>query len=343
VTEEQHDDPSPPRRPRRDHGATGAFTPDSSLKVKADRSWALMAAFGMGGFVVGLVVFFFEPVIHAGGNLAGVSVSRAFTKEELGFVERDQTALWLFLLCAQAALWAALLVPLTNALRALGKWRNRTPAVWGSLALLMGYVALVLPGLVTRDPSYPFPAHEAKLTVFKLLAVPTVYVCALAMWRVKQIAEDAMGVQGDEVDAMERYLALRRTLGRLLAYMGALLSPAVLSGGALRNAVVTWTHAQATSASNSSAADAYPFERLLSWGLGLTLLLVVIYVPPYQRVRALGVMLPPDSGWRVRAEERAALGKLLSLDLSVSRSLGVSAAVLAPLTSALVGGMLGAG
>jgi hypothetical protein len=161
-----------------------------------------------------------------------------------------------------------------------------------------------------------------------------------------------MDVQGDEVDAMERYLALRRTLGRLLAYMGALLSPAVLSGGALRNAVVTWTHAQATSASNSSAADAYPFERLLSWGLGLTLLLVVIYVPPYQRLRALGVMLlnracplllPPDSGWRVRAEERAALGKLLSLDLSVSRSLGVSAAVLAPLTSALVGGMLGAG
>ena len=83
----------------------------------------------------------------------------------------------------------------------------------------------------------------------------------------------------------------------------------------------------------------------------MSALLALIYIPPFQRLRTVGARLrdayapplwPPHPDWRKRAEERAALGELLRLQVTPTASLGAGLAILAPLASSMVARLLGA-
>jgi hypothetical protein len=111
---------------------------------------------------------------------------------------------------------------------------------------------------------------------------------------------------------------------------------------ALRHAVLSVPHAKPAS---------FPHELVPLYGIFLSGLLAVIYVPAYQRVQTLGVRLrdracpmvwPPSPGWQARSEDRAALGKLLELDAAPSSTLRPVLVILAPLATSILSRALGA-
>jgi hypothetical protein len=301
------------------------------------------------GLVLSVFVLFFEPLVHAAAGLVGLELAHNFTKAEWHFIRRDQTALWLLLLCGQAALWAALLNPLMRTLRELRPWHRRRTALLGAGWFILAFAALSGVTAAVKIPDYDLPGHGTKLVLLTLLAGVVSYLGALGIWRVDNAASDpALDVPQPREPTTEppaatgqidRYLHLRDALDRLLVYMGAIVSSAVLAAGALRNAVVSW-HPDADFAE----------ERVLLYGLFLSALLALIYIPPFQRLRTLGARLrdahappiwPPHPDWRKRAEERATLGDLLRLDVTPSASLGAGLAILAPLASSMVARLLG--
>jgi hypothetical protein len=288
--------------------------------------------------------------VHAATGLLGLELAHNFTKAEWDFIGRDQTALWLLLLCGQAALWAALLNPLMRTLRELRPWHRRRTAVLGASWFILAFAALSGVTAAVKIPDYDLPGHGTKLALLTLFAGLVSYLGALGIWRVDNAANDpALDVPQPREPTSEppaapgqidRYLHLRDALDRLLVYMGAIVSSAVLAAGALRNAVVSW----------DPDAD-FAEERVLMYGLFLSALLALIYIPPFQRLRTVGARLrdayapplwPPHPDWRKRAEERAALGELLRLEVTPSASLGAALAILAPLASSMVARLLGA-
>lgn len=313
------------------------------------QDWIRIAAWGLSGFLIGLLVFFAEPVGHAIGRLVGADIGQNFSGAELDFAHRDQTVVWLFLLCAQTALWAGLALPLLGTLRSFRNWRDGRAEFIGVLALLSLFGLLILLGQLNSVIDYPLPHHQAKLTIFTALAGVATLAIALAMWRVKRAADAALAEPGLPDGAIDRYVDLRRTLNRLLFFGGSMLSAAVLATGALRNAVITWAQAQNP---KLSANEVFPSERVLYYGLLLSVFLALIYAVPYQRVRALGsglrdralpVLWPPQAGWRGRSEDRTALGMLLRIDEPVWASFRGGVAILAPLVSALLTRALASG
>jgi hypothetical protein len=89
-------------------------------------------------------VLLVEPVLHALGGTVGLDL-HGFTDRERRFVERPQTVLWLMMHCAQNALWAVVLIPVSSALRQLRPWRRRRVEICLAAALftvLSGFAAI---------------------------------------------------------------------------------------------------------------------------------------------------------------------------------------------------------
>jgi hypothetical protein len=328
--------------------------------LNADKVGLLPFGLALAGSVIGVGILFFEPLAHAAGSLVGLRLSQDFTQAEWKFVKRDQTILWLFLLCAQTALWATLLGPIMRTLRELRPWHRRTTALLGAGGFIIAFGVLYVATRALGTPDYPLPGHAIKLTLLTSLAGIVAYLGALGIWRVDRAATDlalyasALHEPTGERPAatgrgnqrlIDRYLDLRNALDRLLIYMGAIVSAAVLATGALRNAVISW-HTNSHIPSN----EIFSQEHVLVYGLFLSGLLALVYLPPYQRLRALGIRLrdalcpplwPPNPDWRARAEERATLGDLLRLEVTGTASLRAGIAILAPLASSLVSRLLG--
>jgi len=96
-------------------------------------------------------------------------------------------------------------------------------------------------------------------------------------------------------------------------------------------------------------ADEIPFDFVLLYGGFFSLLLALIYVPTFlelqaggRRVRNLAADLPAptDESFDDVYTRRKNLGELLQLEVSTSSSLRAGVAILAPLTTSLIGLLL---
>ncbi len=105
---------------------------------------ALIAVLGAG------VILFFEPLVHALGRVVSADWAQEFDNNEREFLERGPTTLWLFLLCAQTALWALLVFPLRSILDELYAWRDRATALAGLAALAIPVTAFVVVGALAE-------------------------------------------------------------------------------------------------------------------------------------------------------------------------------------------------
>jgi hypothetical protein len=117
-----------------------------------------------------------------------------------------------------------------------------------------------------------------------------------------------------------------------------MIAAAILSSGALRNAVMSYR------TEHGNPAD-FPIESVLGYGMLFSVLLALVYAPTYTRLLALGHRLVEDHAVEgddaVKAlEERAKLESLLKLGVGPAESFTAGVAILAPLASSVLGSLL---
>ena len=126
------------------------------------------------------------------------------------------------------------------------------------------------------DVKNPLPDHRWKLFGLYTLGT-TIALIGVAVFALIKVCLQEGGVRGTAVD-IARYIHLRRLLQRVLTIEGAILAAAVLSAGALRNAVISSTHHQ----------SAYPRELVFIVGAYYTLILALLYAPVYAKLLEVG-------------------------------------------------------
>jgi hypothetical protein len=314
-----------------------------------------MMALGIAGVAIGALVIFIEPVAHWLAGVVGIDLGSAYDRDTRDYIDRVQTALWLFLLCAQVGLWAVLLVPIARALDDLRPWwRGRAAAVYVGVVLAS---TTSLAAIGAKLVAYPhgLPGHTTKVDVITAFAIA---VAALAAAGVGFVTTGVDEVGRDLASQREvcpaiceqgaaSYVRLRAALDSLLAITAAIIGAAVLSTGALREATISWQQALNPATSGDVI---FPEEQVLAYGIGFSLVLALVYLPVYVRLHALGTQLrdawapliwPPREGWSERADERSMLDRLLKLDQSATTSFRIAAGVLTPLASSVISRALG--
>jgi hypothetical protein len=264
-------------------------------------------------------------------------------------------SIWLATLLGQGALWGVLGALTAQALWSLRPWNpSRAAVLVGAvvIALLVGIgIALARFG---PKPDYPLEGHEWKLVVMTAAGSFVAFLALITAWavvgeadralvRIRETSADRYAVLAKHVSrdhrgktVIEWYLRLRQILTRSLGVQGAILGAAVLATGARQNAL-------------ESVGIKVPFEHMVLYGLVLSALIGLLYLPCHQRLTELGsaireeLLPPPDPKAPDVLEvydQRGALGKLLQLDISAQGAFRASLAILAPLASGVIGELL---
>jgi hypothetical protein len=209
----------------------------------------------------------------------------------------------------------------------------------GAFMLLVAAPSIV-GALFGATPAYDFSAHETKISIIEALGVVVALGGAAAVTLTYVAIDDAAAregpVSGEEV---RRYFELRASLLQLLAVEGSIISAAILATSALRHAVITATQAESS----------FPKEVLLAYGTYLSAMVALLYGPAYARLLELGRrlrdrMVDVDAAGTPLPdllERRAKVGALLDLDVSASTSFRSAVLILTPLSSSLIGLLIG--
>jgi hypothetical protein len=318
---------------------------ESEWRLVSRRAWPLVfALLGIG--CVAALLYVEWP--HVTRRLVEEDERRALTTPD--------GQIWLATLLGQGALWAvlgAIVVP------AVWRLRRRRPSV---AALVFGVIViglLVVIGLLLArfgpQPDYPLVGHGWKLIVMTSVGSLIAFLALIMGWaavgeadralvRIGQVEPAArraalaahVAERARDTTVIEWYLGLRETLTRSLGVQGAILAAAVLATGARQNAL-------------ESVGVKVPFEHTVEYGLVLSALIGVLYLPCHQRLSELGAAIreqlrpPPaadDPDLLEAYDQRSALGKLLQLNITAVTAFRAPLAILAPLASGVIAELL---
>ena len=249
--------------------------------------------------------------------------------------------LWVALIAAQAMLWAVALPLLVVTLRRHwpnrqrdSMWREVVPSAAGFVVLLVAFA--VLPRRIHTlhtVPSDLIPHISLRVGALTALAGLVALVAAISIWLIRGQAEVLAAGKKLTGAELRTYLRLRSDLERLLGYLGAVIGLAVLSTAALRRVVV------------QDYGDAhFPPEVLILYGIVLTLIVALVYLPTWATMQRTGSLLrdgvaplpePASDQLEAQLRKRAALDDLLGLRVSASVSFKAAVAILSPLLASL--------
>lgn len=289
-------------------------------------------------------------ILAVGGALVATAVMFAdypFPPEETAFIETPAALLWLLSVAAQWMLWFVLVPPLAVALYAHREGFGWSPVVSvGALAVLaVGFLLPATfgwPDLPLADlPEYPLTYHRAKIGAIYGVGLLVALMPALGLGLVRARLR-GLFVQGKpSATQVQQFLELRESMQHFLFLAGAFIFLAMLSVGALRNAIL------AQDPDDEALAASFPPEYVLLFGVYFSLLLALAYTPVYAgylqvggRMRdALVSPTPPAVGvaeLKTWQDERADLESVLHLDVGVGESFRAGVVVFAPLAGSLV-------
>ena len=244
--------------------------------------------------------------------------------------------LWAAAIAAQTMVWV-LAFP---AIRAISR-RRRTPEaarsreiVWATAALaLVGLAVAILPPL-TGDLPETIPNRGLKTFLLNLAAFTLAVYAARAMWFAVAELRALGSSSAADLDALLLHRRLRGEIGLLLRILGALVTLAVIASAALR-----------AFTASVDAEGALPAQAVVLYGVTLSLVLALIYVPAHETMLASGgalrdriapLLQPDDPGFEGRLGLRDRIDSFLGLDVGASVSLRAGIAILSPLLGSLV-------
>jgi hypothetical protein len=283
--------------------------------------------------------------------------TRSFPPGVRPFIATGQFHLWLFLLAAQAALWALALIPLTTSLRALwrfgrGQWYRIAASTTMLAACLV--VVSVVSASSTAERRYPLPSHQLKLTIIVLIGSMVALVGAVTMALVhsalRGLAQTDLGTERARRDSAQTLLMLRDSLQRILGIEGAIIGVAVLATAGLRNAVLVYgdTVRAHPLLYPHTPVPHFPPEDVLIYGAAFSAFLALFWAPIYRRMTAVAARMcdaiappiAPDESWADWEERRRSVEEYLGLTATTTETFRSTVAILTPLLSALLGLLL---
>lgn len=287
---------------------------------------------GGGGFLLGLLILF---------------IDHPFVTTPTSYSHSGQFALWAFLIALQTGFWAAALQPLSAIVRELrAHFRaHRTEVVATAAAFAALVVAFVVGASVARHIDNPLPNFHVKIVLLNLLGASVALVGVIGITLVHAALADRFPQKGtfDEHD-VEKLLGLQAHLRRLLALDGVIIGAAVLSSGALRNALLAYNQDNPT--------FSFPEEYVLIYGAFFSALLALVYTPAHLRHRDVARRLrdsfaplpsPHDPSWSASYDKRSKLEELFELQLTTTASFRTGVAILTPLSGAALSLLFGTG
>jgi predicted DNA-binding protein with PD1-like motif len=347
----------------------------SALEEESDafrwlRRWAAAESVGAVvlaalGASVGALIIYWEPVVR----------DQAFDSAADTFLGVPEAELWIFLLVAQVAIWALLVVPLVQAITAVRAWRCLQALAAGAVVL-----TAIVAGLAKAGDRFglepPLPHFDEKLLALNVIGGLLVLGTVWTSWSVHGYAERALQLREGDADdawlgdvrreaeaigfttrsAAEWFLELREQLHRALAVAGIIIGAAILAAGALRNAVLAYWSAPEQAEERTfyglkleQIPDLFPYEHVLLYGLLFSGLLALLFIPTFLRLHVLGTTivdaLEPapalsEGDYLQAYRDRGELSKLLGLEVSSTTAFRAGVAILAPLGTSLLGSLL---
>ena len=201
---------------------------------------------------------------------------------------------------------------------------------------MVAVAAVAAAGNILGEVPQAFPHSHAKTQTLTGVALVFALSVSVSIWLIRgRLTELRMGAAKKEI---ELFIEFRTDLERLLAILGAIVGLAVLASAALRQVVLGWAAFTKTDAN-------FPADYPLLYGLILSALVALIYVPTYLalleagtelRDRAAPLLEPDDPNFDAAVTKRKTLTDLLGLDISASTSFRTGAAILSPLFAALL-------
>jgi hypothetical protein len=300
---------------------------------------ALVLALGVAGALLGAAILFFEK---PWGSFDGSRHPSTHL-----FVRQPETIFWLCLICAETALWSVLSLPVLRSFRVEPSPKQRLGIRLSTLALiaaLVGFIAVA----GRNHNAYPLPHHAAKITALTAWAFLLAIVASVVIWRLhSQAARYTAMTHTPTKDDLHGLMRLQETLARMLAIQGAVIGAAVLATAALRRALVAWNeYVDAHPRLHLAHAGEIPYVYVLIYGGVFSLLLALIYFPTFvetqaagRRIRTLSADLPApgDQTFDEIYVRRKNLDDLLQLQVATSSSFRAGVAILAPLSTAVIG------
>jgi hypothetical protein len=217
-------------------------------------------------------------------------------------------------------------------------WQRQRREILGSGLLLVVFIGAMI-GITNVTGPVPsvFPHQHVKVWSLTGLALVLALGVAVTIWLIRgRLMELRSGESSREI---ELFLEFRSELERLLGILGAIVGLAVLATAALRQVVLEYA------AQHPKAGASFPSDYPILYGLILSLVVALAYLPTYfallhagsdLRDRAAPLRGPGEPDFEAVIAKRKALTELLGLDISASTSFRVGAAILSPLFAALV-------
>jgi hypothetical protein len=250
---------------------------------------------------------------------------------------------WIFILGVETGFWALAAAPIFLSMRKLWLYTGSANVERLKLALfvlILGGLTAV-PLVLAKSLGFfsPLDRQFAPLLclvgIGSLVAAPAV----VGIWLVDRCVAQKLGPQRGLVQ-IATYLRLRRFLETYRTFLGIMLGLAVLAAGVQRAAIVAASH-----------ANGFRPVFVLLFGGYNTVLLVLVYVPVYLRLLAMGRRIvdnieplpTQDTGWGDALDRRAKLVVLFALETSVTDRLKSALFLLTPVFSSLVVTVVGLG
>jgi len=291
----------------------------------------LMATAVAGGLIGAAIILVWEP---------------NWSRFHKSLADSGPFVLWVALTVAQAMLWAAVLPSLVVTLRR--HWRNRQPDSVRREVVPSAVVFVLVVAAFATIPHYTRTLHTAppdlipraalRIGVLTAIAGLVALIAAISIWLIRGRVEALETEQKLTRRELRTYLRLRSDLERLLGFLGAVIGLAVLTVAALRQVVVQEY--------NNLVFPPWKFppQVLILYGVVLTLIVALIYLPTWATMQRTGSLLrdavapfpePTSDQFEAQLQKRAALDDLLGLRVSASASFKAGVAILSPLLASL--------
>ena len=294
-------------------------------------------------------------------GMAAWMTAPGFTERVGDLDNRPQWVIWVVVLAIQGSVFlAALPAVWIETRRSSLKFRG-TPLT--TLVVLLALLALPIAAITFAGPVHPI--QDVLRWHILPLSITGNVVAALAAAGIvrthKEIEEAAPAAspRGADEDTAS-FLELRRRLRLLGGLLAILVALTVFGAGAQRNAIVAMEVANAAEATAlgkaTEAAEAntraglFGIELVWSYGLYYSFALVLVYMPPYLSLMALGRAIrdkhtppvaPNDPVYEERKKIRDAWDDVLQLKTTTAESLRAATLVLVPLITSLGSTLLG--
>lgn len=293
------------------------------------------------------------------GFLAGITLINFRATENpcsASFTEIPQFSVWYCLVGFETAIWSILSIPLWKRLQQFNSHlQKHWLEILLTILLVTFLVVLMFDGAAqfVDELQVPLYGFRRKTELLNAIGLILVLLAGSGMWLVQIALQDLILKENQSNNQkISSFLDLRDTLQNFLLTAGTIVGAATLATGALRQTILNWYSASSSIISVScerTASVSYSPETVLLYGIYLSGILALAYLPTYRTLIAVGHKLCDklspmpnfhDAEWAAWITKRKALEEMLKLNLSVKQSFETSVAIFTPLVTSSISFLL---